>query len=166
VVEGHDRTSDGVDDVEHWCDVARATLLGEGVTAGRLDLLFVDQGEIADLNRTYLGQPGPTDVLAFPLDGPSVADGRDEMPAMDVVSPPADGEPPCHLGDVVVCPSEARDQAPEHTGGLRSELTLLIIHGVLHVLGHDHAEAGETRIMQGRERHHLRRHGFGHPVAT
>jgi probable rRNA maturation factor len=166
VVEGNDQTVDGVDDVEHWCEVARGTLLGEGVIAGRLDLLFVDRAEMADLNQTHLGQPGPTDVLAFPLDGPPVADEPAGVPATGLAPGSPDGEPPCLLGDVVVCPSVAREQASDHSGSFRSELTLLIIHGVLHVLGHDHAEASETRIMQGRERHHLGRYGLRHPVVA
>jgi probable rRNA maturation factor len=59
---------------------------------------------------------------------------------------------PLLLGDVVVCPSVAERQAPEHAGGYDDELALLVVHGVLHVLGHDHAEPEETAVMQARER--------------
>ena len=151
-VIANDETSDGVDDVDRWVEVARSTLEGEAIRAGRLDLIFVDEEAIAALNREHLGGDGPTDVLAFPLDGPDEAD-------------PARGTP-VHLGDVVVCPAVAGKQAPAHCGSYDAEMTLLIVHGVLHVLGHDHAQPGETAEMQARERHHLQRDGIVHPVPT
>lgn len=156
VVEVNDETADGSGDLEPWSRVAEQTLLGEGVSAGRLDVIFVDPEMIAELNREHLGQDRPTDVLAFPLDGPTVGAGGYE---------PSDDSPPPHLGDVVVCPRVAAEQAPEHAGSIEAELTLLVVHGVLHVLGHDHAEPAETLEMQARERAHLQRHGFEHPVA-
>ena len=62
------------------------------------------------------------------------------------------------LGDVVVCPAVAARQAPEHAGSYDDELALLVVHGVLHVLGMDHAEAGEAAAMQARERELLDRY--------
>ena len=56
------------------------------------------------------------------------------------------------LGDVVICPTVARRNAPEHAGTYEDELALLVVHGVLHVLGMDHAEPDETAAMQARER--------------
>lgn len=182
VVEAYDETADGTVDLARWCEVARSTLAGEGETAGQLDLIFVDPETMADLNREHMGQDHPTDVLAFPLDGPdlesdSTADADTTGPSLGELqglgeprglSGPqglADqSAPPRHLGDVVVCPDVAQQQADEHTGGFESELTLLVVHGVLHVLGHDHAEDDERLVMQARERHHLQRHGYGHPV--
>jgi probable rRNA maturation factor len=67
------------------------------------------------------------------------------------------------LGDVVVCPSVAARQAPTHAGDLDTELSLLLVHGVLHLLGHDHAGPVETEAMQAREREHLERHGMVRP---
>jgi len=67
-----------------------------------------------------------------------------------MVAEPADL--PLLLGDVVVCPAVAERQAPEHAGSYDDELALLVVHGVLHVLGHDHAEPDETAAMQARER--------------
>ena len=55
---------------------------------------------------------------------------------------------PVLLGDVVVCPAVAAEQAPTHAGTLDDELALLVVHGVLHVLGHDHAEPAEARRMR------------------
>ncbi len=151
-VVGHDETDDGVQTIETWCDVARQTLRSEGIRSGALDLIFIEELQMHELNRTHMGADRPTDVLAFPLDGPDGAPNPDE-----------DG-PPSHLGDVVICPKVAREQAPGHCGSFESEMTLLVVHGVLHVLGHDHAEPDETRVMQARERHHLDRHGYRHPV--
>lgn len=164
-VEAHDETAgDGVD-VARWREVARSTLAlelgGDDRAEGRLDLIFVDPDTMAELNREHMGADYATDVLAFPLDGAD--DG------LDLVYPAGvDGDgghaPVRHLGDVVVCPQVARAQAGEHCGHEDAELTLLVVHGVLHVLGHDHATDGERLVMQGRERLHLGRYGYGHPV--
>ena len=148
-----DETADGLDRVDRWAAVARDTLRAEAIVGGRLDLVFVDTARIEALNREHLGGDGPTDVLAFPLDGPDVAQRA-----------AASKGAPVHLGDVVICPEIARRQAPSHCGTFEAEMSLLIVHGVLHVLGHDHAEPDETRAMQERERVHLERHGYDHPV--
>ena len=173
-VVGHDERADGPDQTEGsgpaepgpepdlvaLCAVARRTLIEEGIDHGSLDLLLVDRRAMRDLNREHMGADRPTDVLAFPLDGPDAA-GRPDgtMPERTV----GDG-PPVHLGDVVICPAVAAGQAAGHCGSFEAEMTLLVIHGVLHVLGHDHAEADERQLMQARERHHLARHGHRHPV--
>ncbi len=162
-VVGFDRTAAGVATLDRWVELAARTLTGEGVSAGRLDLIFVDSEEMAALNEAHMGQPGPTDVLSFPLDGwadddtGGVAEGADPEP------PEAQDRPPLHLGDVVVCPEVATGQAAGHCGTVEAELALLVIHGVLHVLGHDHAEPEETAVMRDRERHHLAGLGLGHP---
>lgn len=144
----NDETSDsGAGDIDRWVSVARSTLQGEAVQAGRLDVIFVDDEAMAGLNRKHMGGDGPTDVLAFPLDGPD-----------------SQAATPIHLGDVVVCPAVARRQAPEHCGSFDAEMVLLVVHGVLHVLGYDHARPDETAAMQARERWHLDRHGLTHPV--
>lgn len=70
------------------------------------------------------------------------------------------------LGDVAVCPEVAVDQAPEHAGVVDDELALLVVHGVLHVLGHDHAVPDETALMRARELDHLRRHHWDGSVPT
>lgn len=161
-VVGDDVTADGWPQLDTLVELARATLEGEGVTRGRLDLMLVDPVEMAELNQAHMGHDGPTDVLAFPLDADeAVATGSEADAGPD--GEPAPG-PPLHLGDVIVCPAVARDQAPAHTGTLDAELTLLVVHGVLHVLGHDHTEPAETAAMQARERHHLARAGLGHPA--
>jgi len=115
--------------------------------------------EITDLNKRYLDKDGPTDVLAFPLDDPLDA-GRwpDAGSTGPDREPPPLAELPMLLGDVIVCPSVAARQAPTHAGSYDDELALLVVHGVLHVLGMDHAEADEAAAMQARERELLDRH--------
>ncbi len=154
-VFGLDETASGFVALDGLVEVARLTLVGEGVDHGRLDLVAVDEAEMAQLNQTHMGHQGPTDVLAFPLDGEL---GPGTGSAFD-----SGGDLPIHLGDVVVCPEVARRQAPEHCGTEEAELTLLVVHGVLHVLGHDHREPDETARMRARERHHLSSFGYRHP---
>jgi probable rRNA maturation factor len=136
VVVGADGQSDVDVDVDRWCRLAAATLRDAG-RSGELTLTFVDRSEIAQLNEQHLGEVGPTDVLSFPLDAAVPETVGDEVPVL--------------LGDVVICPAIARDQAAGHAGTLDDELALLVVHGVLHVLGHDHAEADEAAAMRAEE---------------
>jgi probable rRNA maturation factor len=94
-------------------------------------LLLVDEATIADLNVKHLGHEGPTDVLAFPMDEPG------ESPLAG----------PAILGDVVLCPAVALTQATERHIPVHDELQLLTVHGILHLLGMDHAEPEEEREM-------------------
>jgi probable rRNA maturation factor len=141
-------------DVARWRELTEAVLAAEGVRGNvELSLLFVEEDDIAALNEQFLGNAAPTDVLAFPIDAVDV----------DVMSSPTSGhsgpdrpppdpsDQPLLLGDVVVCPAVAARQAPEHAGSVDDELALLVVHGILHVLGHDHAEPDEMAIMRRRE---------------
>jgi probable rRNA maturation factor len=153
-VFGADEQSDAPVDVDRWVTLARHVLMAEGVRGDvELSLLFVDEPTIAELNARFMEADGPTDVLAFPIDDP-VLGGR--WPDASTSGPdredPEPGDMPLLLGDVVVCPAVAERQAPEHAGSYDDELALLVVHGVLHVLGHDHAEPEETAVMQARER--------------
>ena len=117
-------------------------------------MLFVDEGTIADLNGRFMGSAGPTDVLSFPIDGEPEVPGRwpdQGGPGPDRLGDDLD-DLPVLLGDVVVCPAVAARNAPGHAGSYDDELALLVVHGVLHLLGHDHAEPEERAEMQARER--------------
>ena len=140
-------------DISRWTVVAEQTLRAENVVTGHLDLTFVAPVEMAELNREHMGHEGPTDVLSFPLDDGFDGDDHGNGPA----------SPPVLLGDVVICPQVAQEQAPEHSGDIDTELTLLVVHGVLHILGHDHADPDEEAAMIAREAVHLGRHGMSHP---
>ncbi len=134
-------------DAMRWADLATAVLRSEG-RVGELTLTFVDRDEIAALNEEHLGKVGPTDVLSFPLD-----DDPSDVAAGPVL-----------LGDVVICPGVAAEAAAGHAGTVDDELALLTVHGVLHVLGHDHAEPDERAVMQAAELEHLRTHHWNGPA--
>ena len=124
-----DRQTDAVD-VEGLAMLARACLVGEGVVDTELSISFVTEDEIADLHRRYLQQDGPTDVLSFPLDDDA---GEDRLRM---------------LGDVVIAPAVAARNNPDDPG---SELRLLLVHGILHLLGHDHMEQADRATMWARQ---------------
>lgn len=156
---------------ERWAALAAAVLRDEGIASGELGLRFVDAEPMAELNRAHMGASGPTDVLAFPIDAIDDADpsGGVRARAFPIdASNGADGGPqppgPVRLlGDVVVCPEYAAVQAADHAGaghdgGLDDELALLVVHGVLHVLGYDHACDEDAAVMRDRERRLLAAH--------
>jgi len=146
-----DEQTDVTVDTDRWAELASAVLRAEGCT-GELTLTFVDPDEMAALNVEHMGKQGPTDVLSFPLD--SVGDETTALPG------------PSLLGDVVVCPAVASEAAPTHAGCVDDELALLVVHGILHVLGHDHAEPDDTRRMRQRELELLVAHHWRGPVPT
>jgi probable rRNA maturation factor len=127
------RLSPGGPDVDEdaLAELARATLAAEGLQRVELSLSFVEDDEIAELHERFMREPGPTDVLSFPLD-------RDDVDERGVRL----------LGDVVVAPAVAARNRPDDP---ESELRLLVAHGVLHVLGYDHDDAGERAEMWARQ---------------
>ena len=147
-------------DTMRWVALAEKVLRAEGVRGdAELSLVFVGESVMADLNKRFMDADGPTDVLAFPIDDP-IDGGRwpDSGSTGPDREPPELAELPMLLGDVVVCPAVAARQAPEHAGSYDDELALLVVHGVLHVLGMDHAEDDERAAMQARERELLDRY--------
>ena len=159
-VFGVDEQHDEPVELARWVDLATDALRDSGVRGeAELSLLFVDESVMADLNQRYMGADGPTDVLAFPLEDPIEA-GRwpDAGSTGPDREPPEVAELPLLLGDVVVCPAVAARQAPEHAGSYEDEIALLVVHGVLHVLGMDHADPEEAAAMQARERELLDRY--------
>jgi probable rRNA maturation factor len=111
-----------------------------------LSMLLVDEAHMTNLHEKWMEEPGPTDVLSFPMDelrphsiaGPNRTRGRDE-----------DDSEPVLLGDVVLCPQVAAVQAKQHGHSTQAELELLTVHGVLHLLGYDHADPEEEAEMFG-----------------
>ena len=117
-------------DEEGLVRLARETLAGEGLTTDvELSVSFVDDHEMAELHVRYMQEPGPTDVLSFPLD--EVDDRGVRL-----------------LGDVVIAPAVA---ARNHPSDPAAELRLLLVHGTLHVLGYDHQEDAERAEMWARQ---------------
>lgn len=133
-------------DGQRWGRLLAAALADEGVGGGaEVGLSFVDAEAMAELNQEHMGAAGPTDVLAFPIDGLDAAGAGHRGP-------------PGVVGDVVVCPSVAATNAASHAGTTDDELALLVVHGALHLLGHDHAGGAERERMQSRERALLHAH--------
>jgi probable rRNA maturation factor len=147
-------------DLPRWLRLTGAVLDDEQVPPdAEVSLIFVDEEAIADLNRRFLEGTGPTDVLAFPIDHEQPPGGRrPDAGGRGPGSPSELDEPPMVLGDIVICPAVAQRQAPEHGTTLDDELALLVVHGLLHLLGHDHAGETDTEAMQRRERELLARH--------
>lgn len=154
-------------DLERWRALALEVLAACGVRGGaELNVLFVDEATIAELNEQHMGKAGPTDVLAFPLDGYEVVLGTgpgapSRGPSREEPSP---DDAPLIVGDVVICPSVAFAQAPDHAGTTEDELALLLVHGILHVLGHDHADDASTTAMRTLELSLLEAHHWGGPA--
>lgn len=103
-----------------------------------LSITVVDEPAMAQLHVEWMDEPGATDVLSFP---------------MDELREPAPGAPRARgvLGDVVVCPAVARRQAVVAGHDETHEIRVLVTHGVLHLLGHDHADPDEERLMFARQ---------------
>ena len=97
-------------------------------------IVLVDEKAMADLHLQWMDEPGPTDVLSFP---------------MDELRPGLEGDDAAEgiLGDIVLCPTVAKQQAEKAGHSLMDELHLLTVHGMLHLLGFDHAEPDDEREM-------------------
>ena len=122
-------------------DLTRVQLLAEHVRESLrlhplvdLGIIFVDETPMTDLHIRWMDEPGPTDVLSFPMD--ELRPGSDEMLSSEGV-----------LGDVVICPQVARRQAEVAGHPEMHEMLMLLTHGMLHLVGFDHAEPEEEKEM-------------------
>jgi probable rRNA maturation factor len=154
LVQAFDEQSDIGIDLDRYVRLARFVLETErpGLEA-ELTIVFVDETTMADYHERFLDEPGPTDVMAFPMDEELPPSGRspdngDRGPG----APAAGGEPPAILGDVMVCPAFAAREAAARGVDVTDEIALLVVHGVLHLLNYDHAEPSEEAVMQERQR--------------
>jgi probable rRNA maturation factor len=116
---------------------AQALLRACDEGASAISLTLVSDAAIRELNREHRGKDAATDVLSFPLDPDERSDAQD---------------PERLLGDVVISVDTARRQAADYDAELQAEIYRLLIHGVLHVLGHDHEESQEREVMTREER--------------
>jgi probable rRNA maturation factor len=110
-----------------------------------LSVLLIDEPAMTELHVRWMGEEGPTDVLAFPMDelrlpqpGGHSDHGSSDPDGAEVL-----------LGDVVICPQVAAAQAAEADQEVQDEIDLLCTHGILHLLGYDHAEPEEHATMFG-----------------
>jgi probable rRNA maturation factor len=123
--------------VKHFSQLARFVMDQMRVhPLAELCIKAVDEDTIAELNEKWMEKEGPTDVLAFPMD---------ELRPGLVNEEPEEGV----LGDLVLCPAVAERQGEAAGHGTLAELELLTTHGILHLLGYDHAEPEEHKVMFG-----------------
>jgi len=159
-----DEQNDHPIDLDRFVALANGALVDEGVKGlAEVSLIFSDEPTIAALNLQFMGKTGPTDVLSFPIDFEDEPTGR--VPDAGGGGP---GEPPLSeipqlIGDIVICPSVAARNAVEHECSFDDEIALLVVHGVLHLLGWDHAIDEQAERMEARERELLARHYRGGP---
>jgi probable rRNA maturation factor len=122
--------------------LAEVVLEAEGLAEDtEVTLLAVADQQMADYNARFMSSEGPTDVLAFPLE---------QLEPGQIPAPPVNG-PPLNLGDVIIAPTYIRQQASERQVPFDDELSLMVAHGILHLLGYDHQDEEEARAMEHRE---------------
>jgi len=114
-------------------NTARKLLRSAGHPAGELSLLLTGDAQVRELNRTHRGRDKATDVLSFPA---AAKKAEEEQ----------------FLGDIAISLDTARRQAAEYDAPLQNEVNRLLIHGLLHLLGHDHHEPVERAAMESEER--------------
>ena len=107
----------------------------------QVSITFVDDDQMAEFNAEYRGKSGPTDVLSFECDG------LDD----DFIEVFDDPDLPFVLGDIIVAPDVAQRQSGDYGTTFEGEITLLIVHGLLHLCGYDHIEDDEAEEMKQRE---------------
>lgn len=123
--------------------IARQVLKAEGVAPPyEISLVFTDSETVQRLNRDYRGVDEPTDVLAFYMLPHKEADSSFALPPDGVT----------RLGEVIISYPQAAEQAKKQGHSPETELALLIVHGILHLLGYDHEEPEEESKMRERER--------------
>lgn len=141
--------------VTKWSQLAESALHDEGVRgSAEVSLIFVDEDAIADLNQRFMGKSGPTDVLSFPIDDEPIPTPGAVVEVGEEPHP----EIPQLVGDIVICPSVAANNAIDHGVSFEDEVALLVVHGVLHLLGWDHMVDEEAEKMEAREQELLQRY--------
>jgi len=127
--------------------VAEKVLAGERTGDNvELGVLITTQEKVQELNWTYRNKNEPTDVLSFFMIPEKAERGGDSTDIF--VMPPGNIR---HLGEVIISYPQAKEQATEHKHTVKEEIAVLIIHGILHLLGHDHEKPGDEKIMRARE---------------
>ena len=134
--------------------MAERVLVAEGIPDhAELAIVLVGEDEMAGYNQRFMERRGPTDVLAFPVD---------QFIPGQIPTTIANG-PPLSLGDIFICPRTVIRQARERGVSVGDEMALIVTHGILHLLGYDHAEPGDATTMSARERELLRKEGIELP---
>lgn len=116
--------------------LAKRVIADEGRSCDEVSIHFVGTKKICSLHRIYFDDPSVTDCISFPIDN-------------------EEGDPYSVLGEVFVCPQTACNYVKKHGGALYEEITLYIVHGLLHLLGYDDIEEDDIRIIRERESYHM-----------
>jgi probable rRNA maturation factor len=143
-----DDFADLVNEIDLTEAVAAALVAGSAEDDANVSVVIADDELVRELNDTHRGLDEYTDVLAFSFthEGEYYGEERQEVAAdQDFVLPPGESEP---LGEVIVSYPQAQRQADAAGHSLENELTVLLIHGTLHLLGHDHMEPDDEAIMK------------------
>ena len=145
------------------CKLAGHTLLYMGVPdCAELSLSFVDEQEIQKLNAEYRSTNTVTDVLSFPCDIENLEQLKTlvDRSAQQGVSQTMEYADVVELGDVVICPVVIDEQRHEFNTSFDEELSLMLVHSILHLLGFDHIKEKERKIMQQKEKEILESYGL------
>ena len=143
--------------------LAARALAAEGLDGAVLSVVITDEATVQALNREFRGYDEPTDVLSFGLTERMKPATDDEPAAEPFPLPPELSE---QIGEVVISYPTAVRQAAEHGHHPNDELALLLVHGILHLLGHDHDQPEETRRMREREAALLREPVWPRPSSS
>lgn len=143
-IQVDERFTENVDQAQ-LIAVAEQTLASAGNSNGELTIVITDNETVQQLNADYRGIDAPTDVLSFASqeavpDSPQLALPAEVAAALDA-----------YLGDILIAYPYAEQQAAQYGNSIAAELRLLTVHGVLHLLGHDHATAEEEAAMWARQ---------------
>ncbi|MGF1668570.1 MAG: rRNA maturation RNase YbeY [Acidimicrobiia bacterium] len=141
-------------------DVAGLRLLAESVLTdegfpedSEVTLMLVSDEAISEYNHRFMDRQGPTDVLAFPLEQLEPGQAPKRRP----------GAPPVMLGDIIIAPAYVSRQALEQGSEFTDEVSLMVVHGMLHLMGWDHADDAQAEEMEARERTLLAKVGVKRP---
>jgi probable rRNA maturation factor len=116
--------------------IASSVVASEGHTYDEVSIHFVDTQTISELHQHYFNDPAPTDCISFPIDDPSTVGYK-------------------VLGDIFVCPEVAVEYSQAHGYNPYEEMTLYIVHGLLHLLGYDDIEDPDRALMRSAEQRHI-----------
>lgn len=145
-IASDDEEPPSADAIRSWVEAALAGAGHEQDT--ELTVRIVDEAESAELNHSYRHKDGPTNVLSFPFEAPP---GLDDFPL---------------LGDLVICSQVVRREAGEQGKPLAAHWAHMVVHGTLHLLGHDHIDPAEAEQMEALEIAVLHRLGFPDPYSS
>jgi probable rRNA maturation factor len=154
-------------DWDRWCEpealakaAATAAVRGAGFTLApgldvEISVLFTDDAEVRRLNRDYRGKDSPTNILSFPMLAAEEVAGALAAPSGSLL-----------LGDLALAHETCRDEAAAQGKDATDHVTHLLVHGVLHLLGHDHAADAPAEAMEALERRILAGLGVPDPYAA